>query len=46
MTALNAVADPLRGNPDYELPPIELIYGRLKEQSGEIVEAWDTKLAA
>jgi hypothetical protein len=24
----------------------ELVYGRLKEQSGKVVEAWDTKVAA
>jgi hypothetical protein len=40
------ITDPWRGNPDYKLPPVELIYERLKEPSGKIVEAWDTKLAA
>jgi hypothetical protein len=40
------IIDPWRGDPDYRLPPIELVYGRLKEQSGKVVEAWDTKLAA
>jgi DNA-binding transcriptional regulator YiaG len=40
------IIDPWRSDPDYELPPIGLIYGRLKEQSGAVIEAWDTKLAA
>jgi hypothetical protein len=40
------IIDPWRGDPDYRLPPVELVYGRLKEQSGKVVEAWDTKLAA
>jgi DNA-binding transcriptional regulator YiaG len=40
------ITDPWRGDPDYKLPPIELVYGRVKEQSGKIVDAWDAKLAA
>jgi hypothetical protein len=40
------IIDPWRGDPDYRLPPVELVYVRLKEQSGKVVEAWDTKLAA
>jgi DNA-binding transcriptional regulator YiaG len=40
------IIDPWRGDPDYRRPPVELVYGRLKEQSGKVVEAWDTKLAA
>jgi DNA-binding transcriptional regulator YiaG len=40
------ITDPWRGDPDYSLPPVDLIYGRLKEASGKVVEAWDARLAA
>ncbi len=46
MLANLEICDPWRSDPDYELPPIELIFARVKEQSGKIVEAWDIKLAA
>jgi DNA-binding transcriptional regulator YiaG len=40
------IVDPWRSDPNYQLPAIGLVYGHLKEQSGTVVEAWDTKLAA
>ncbi|TLG75165.1 hypothetical protein [Methylocystis sp. B8] len=46
MLASLEITDPWRDDPNYEAPPIEFIFGRLKEQSGKIVEAWDTRLAA
>ena len=40
------VVDPWRSNPEFEGPVICLNLIELKEQSGEIIEAWNMKLAA
>lgn len=38
--------DPWRVDPNYEVPAIELSLIRLRKQSGDVIDAWDTKLAA
>jgi DNA-binding transcriptional regulator YiaG len=40
------VHDPWRANPDSEVPAIELCLIHMKEQSGTIIDAWNSKCAA
>jgi len=35
------LADPWKADPAYETPYVELVYGRVKEQAGPIIEAWN-----
>lgn len=46
MIAQLRVVDPWRVNAEYEVPAVCLQLTRVKEQSGEIVDAWDAKMAA
>jgi len=46
MIARLQIIDPWRADPNYEVPPIEMIAVRAKEASGSVVDAWDVKKAA
>jgi hypothetical protein len=37
------VIDPWKADVSYEVPAIHLVLIRLKEQSGSVIETWDTK---
>ena len=41
-----SISDPWRADTNYEVPPIELWFLPLVEQSGDIIEAWDEKKVA
>jgi DNA-binding transcriptional regulator YiaG len=45
MIAAMHPVDPWRANPEYEVPYLNLVRVRLKEQSGSIIETWDAKAA-